>query len=47
MFFPIEEFKLMINKVLDRDGAEALTEQNPFGYEKLRNPFLQDEFEIF
>lgn len=37
MFFPIEEFKLMINKVLDRDGAEALTSQNPFGYEKLRS----------
>ena len=37
MFFPIEEFKLMINKVLDRDGAEALTEQTPFGYEKLRS----------
>ena len=37
IFFPIEEFKLMINKVLDRDGAEALSTQNPFGYEKLRN----------
>ena len=37
IFFPIEEFKLMINKVLDRDGAEALSAQNPFGYEKLRN----------
>ncbi len=34
--FPIEEFKSIINKVLDRDGAEALISQNALGYENLR-----------
>lgn len=37
VLFPIEEFKKIINKVLDRDGAEALTSQNALGYEKLRS----------
>jgi len=36
MLFPIKEFKEIINKVLDRDGAEALISQNPLGYENLR-----------
>ena len=35
--FPIEDFKKIINEVLDRDGAEALISQHPFGYEQLRN----------
>ena len=34
--FPIDEFKKIINKVLDRDGAEALISQSSLGYEKLR-----------
>lgn len=34
--FPIEEFKNIINKVLERDGAEALIAQSSLGYEKLR-----------
>lgn len=36
VYFPIDEFKLIINKVLDRDGASALTMQEPLGYEQLR-----------
>ena len=36
VIFPIKEFKIILNKVLDRDGSEALTSQNPLGYEKLR-----------
>ncbi|HEY5523847.1 MAG TPA: PLP-dependent aminotransferase family protein [Clostridium sp.] len=36
MLFPIKEFKEIINKVLDRDGAGALISQNPLGYENLR-----------
>ena len=35
--FPIEEFKSIINKVLDRDGAEALIKQEAFGYYNLRS----------
>ena len=34
--FPIDEFKKVINEVLDRDGAEALISQSSLGYEKLR-----------
>lgn len=34
--FPIDEFKIIINKVLDRDGANALIMQEPLGYEELR-----------
>lgn len=36
IIFPIDEFKSIINKVLDRDGAEALISQNALGYDKLR-----------
>ena len=35
--FPIEDFKIIINKILNRDGAEALNARNPLGYEKLRS----------
>lgn len=35
IIFPIDEFKKIINKVLDRDGAEALISQNSLGYHKL------------
>lgn len=35
--FPFEEFKSILNRVLDRDGAEALISQSPFGYDKLRS----------
>ncbi|GKX66005.1 PLP-dependent aminotransferase family protein [Inconstantimicrobium mannanitabidum] len=34
--FPIEEFKSIINEVLNRDGAEALIYQDHLGYENLR-----------
>ena len=34
--FPINEFKKVINEVLDRDGADALIKEEPFGYTKLR-----------
>ena len=36
VIFPIDEFKEVINKVLDRDGAEALINQESLGYMKLR-----------
>ena len=36
VIFPIDEFKEIINKVLDRDGAEALISNNSLGYERLR-----------
>lgn len=36
VYFPINEFKSVINKVLDRDGANALIIKEPLGYEKLR-----------
>ena len=35
--FPIDEFKKVINEVLDRDGAEALIKQEAFGYYNLRS----------
>ncbi len=34
--FPFEEFKDILNRVLDRDGVEALISRSPFGYDKLR-----------
>lgn len=37
IYFPIEEFKEVLNKVLDRDGAEALLIQETLGYSKLRD----------
>lgn len=36
IYFPINEFKSVINKVLDRDGANALIIKEPLGYYKLR-----------
>ncbi|QGU95012.1 aminotransferase class I/II-fold pyridoxal phosphate-dependent enzyme [Clostridium bovifaecis] len=35
-FFPVENFKEALNKVLDRDGAEAFTYQDSLGYDGLR-----------
>ncbi len=35
-FFPIANFKSVLNEVLDRDGAEALVIQEALGYEGLR-----------
>lgn len=35
-FFPIKNFKDALNKVLDRDGADAFTYQDSLGYEGLR-----------
>ncbi|WP_125152698.1 PLP-dependent aminotransferase family protein [Clostridium rectalis] len=40
--FPIEPFKEVINKVLDRDGTDALVYQEALGYEGLRQTI--DEF---
>ncbi|WP_300902799.1 PLP-dependent aminotransferase family protein [uncultured Clostridium sp.] len=34
--FPIERFKKVINEVLDRDGADALINEEAFGYTNLR-----------
>ncbi|WP_244835225.1 PLP-dependent aminotransferase family protein [Clostridium sp. BJN0001] len=34
-FFPIDDLKDIINKVLERDGAKALISQNKRGYDKL------------
>lgn len=36
IIFPMEDFKAIINAVLNRDGEEALIAQNPLGYEELR-----------
>ncbi len=36
VYFPIEDFKHVINKVLDRDGANALINKEALGYEDLR-----------
>ncbi|ATD55374.1 MocR-like pyridoxine biosynthesis transcription factor PdxR [Clostridium chauvoei] len=36
VYFPMDEFKSVINKVLDRDGANALIMKEPLGYEELR-----------
>lgn len=35
-FFPVENFKNVLNKVLERDGADAFTYQDSLGYEGLR-----------
>ena len=35
-YFPIDDFKDVINKVLERDGAKALIGKEALGYEKLR-----------
>ncbi|AEB75712.1 PLP-dependent aminotransferase family protein [Clostridium botulinum] len=35
-FFPVDTFKEVLNKVLDRDGAESFTYQDSLGYEGLR-----------
>ncbi|MGL5354244.1 MAG: PLP-dependent aminotransferase family protein, partial [Clostridium sp.] len=45
VYFPIDEFKVIINKVLDRDGANALIMQEPLGYEELRKTINQEFWE--
>lgn len=35
-YFPIEDFKVVINKVLDRDGANSLVAKEALGYDNLR-----------
>ncbi len=35
-YFPIEDFKEVINEVLNRDGVDALLNQEPLGYINLR-----------
>lgn len=37
VYFPIDEFKKLINGVLDRDGADALIKEEPLGYKNLRS----------
>ena len=36
VIFPIDEFKEILNRVLDRDGAEALISTSSLGYDNLR-----------
>lgn len=36
VIFPIDEFKGILNRVLDRDGAEALISTSSLGYDNLR-----------
>lgn len=36
-YFPVKDFKSILNQVLDRDGASALVYQESLGYEGLRN----------
>ena len=36
VYFPINKFKDVMNRVLDRDGANALIMKEPLGYEELR-----------
>ena len=36
VYFPMDDFKTVINKVLDRDGANALIIKESLGYENLR-----------
>ena len=49
VYFPITEFKEVINRVLDRDGAEALLIQEALGYNELRetinNVFWNKKFD--
>ena len=50
VYFPIEDFKHVINEVLDRDGANALIAKESLGYENLRNTinkaFWNDELDL-
>ncbi|MEG0295567.1 MAG: PLP-dependent aminotransferase family protein [Clostridium sp.] len=50
IYFPINEFKKVMNEVLDRDGAEALIVKEPLGYEELRSTinkfFWNDEIDL-
>lgn len=50
VYFPIEDFKKVINKVLDRDGANALIAKESLGYENLRKTinkaFWNDELDL-
>lgn len=43
VFFPIKDFKEIINTVLERDGEEILLSQNTLGYENLRQT-INDAF---
>lgn len=49
LYFPIKEFKEVLNRVLDRDGAEALLIQETLGYGELRetinNAFWNKRFD--
>ncbi len=49
MYFPVKEFKEILNQVLDRDGAEALVYQEALGFDGLRKTinhfFWQDDLE--
>ncbi|MCX7951822.1 MAG: PLP-dependent aminotransferase family protein [Clostridiales bacterium] len=45
-YFPVDEFKSIINEVLDRDGGYAFTYQEPKGYMSLRESLLYYSKEI-
>lgn len=44
-YFPIDDFKNVINKVLERDGAKALIGKEALGYEKLRKTINKNFWE--
>lgn len=44
-YFPVEDFKYLINKVLDRDGAEALMYQESLGFRGLRDVINKEFWE--
>ncbi|WP_035165794.1 PLP-dependent aminotransferase family protein [Caloramator sp. ALD01] len=45
-YFPVEEFKNVINEVLDRDGGFAFTYQEPKGYFPLRESLREYSSEV-
>ncbi|MBD7915518.1 PLP-dependent aminotransferase family protein [Clostridium sp. Sa3CUN1] len=50
VYFPMDDFKNVINKVLDRDGANALIIKESLGYENLRktinNSFWENKIDL-
>lgn len=45
LYFPVEEFKEVINEILDRDGGSVFTYQEPKGYLPLRESLLNYSLE--
>ncbi|VYU03864.1 aminotransferase class I/II-fold pyridoxal phosphate-dependent enzyme [Clostridium tertium] len=50
VYFPVKEFKDVLNEVLDRDGANALIAKEALGYDNLRETinksFWKDELDL-